>query len=155
MQETFRRFVDALEPIYQQLISMEPVALGFLPTWIPGSGIYLFSEGDRYLYVGRSRTLRKRLQLHARDSSGQGQAAFAFRLAREQTGFTDASYQPEGSRHDLELLPRFKVAFAAAKNRIRKMDIRFVEETDPTRQALLEIYVAVSLKTPYNDFDTH
>ena len=33
--------------------------------------------------------------------------------------------------------------------------IRFVEENDPVRQALLEIYAAVALKTPYNDFDTH
>jgi ankyrin repeat protein len=40
------------------------------------------------------------------------------------------------------------------------MCIRFVEETDPTRQAPLEIYVAeiyvaVVLKTLYNYFDTH
>jgi hypothetical protein len=35
------------------------------------------------------------------------------------------------------------------------MDLRFVEESDPTRQALLEIYVAVTLKTPFNDFDNH
>jgi hypothetical protein len=32
------------------------------------------------------------------------------------------------------------------------MDVRYVEETDPQRQALLEIYVAVVLETPYNDF---
>ena len=35
------------------------------------------------------------------------------------------------------------------------MDLRFVDEADPIRQALLEIYVAVVLGTPYNDFDTH
>jgi hypothetical protein len=35
------------------------------------------------------------------------------------------------------------------------MDLRFVEEWDPTRQALLEIYVSVFLRTKYNDFDTH
>jgi len=35
------------------------------------------------------------------------------------------------------------------------MDVRYVEETDPLRQALLEIYVSIVLKTPYNDFDTH
>ena len=35
------------------------------------------------------------------------------------------------------------------------MKIRFVEETDPVRQALLEIYVATVLETPYNDFDNH
>jgi hypothetical protein len=35
------------------------------------------------------------------------------------------------------------------------MDLRFVEESDPIRQALLEIYSARVLKTPYNDFDNH
>lgn len=31
----------------------------------------------------------------------------------------------------------------------------FVREDDPVKQALLEIYVSVVLKTSYNDFDTH
>ncbi len=35
------------------------------------------------------------------------------------------------------------------------MDLRFVEETDPFRQALLEMYAAIALKTPHNDFETH
>jgi hypothetical protein len=35
------------------------------------------------------------------------------------------------------------------------MDIRFIEESDPVRQALLEIYVASALQTPFNDFDNH
>ena len=35
------------------------------------------------------------------------------------------------------------------------MDIRFVEETDAVRQALLEIYVALALETTFNDFDNH
>jgi hypothetical protein len=35
------------------------------------------------------------------------------------------------------------------------MDLRFVEEADPTRQALLEIYAATVLETPFNDFENH
>jgi hypothetical protein len=35
------------------------------------------------------------------------------------------------------------------------MDLRFVEEADPFRQALLEIYTAVALKTPYNDLENY
>jgi hypothetical protein len=34
------------------------------------------------------------------------------------------------------------------------MQVRDVEERYPLRQALLEIYVAVVLKTPYNDFNS-
>ena len=49
----------------------------------------------------------------------------------------------------------FKAEFEAAKKQIRAMDYRFVEETDQSRQTLLEIYCAVVLSTPYNDFGTH
>ena len=49
----------------------------------------------------------------------------------------------------------FTAAFDSAKARIRNMDLRFVEENNPVRQALLEIYVAEVLGTPYNDFDNH
>jgi hypothetical protein len=35
------------------------------------------------------------------------------------------------------------------------MDVRYVEEIDPLKQALLEIYAAVSCGAKHNDFDTH
>jgi hypothetical protein len=35
------------------------------------------------------------------------------------------------------------------------MKLRYVEEPDPLRQALLEIYAATLLKTEFNDFETH
>jgi hypothetical protein len=35
------------------------------------------------------------------------------------------------------------------------MEVRFVEEADPLRQALLEVYAAVALQTPHNDFGDH
>lgn len=83
-------------------------------------------------------------------------AAFAFRLAREATGSLVATYKKgEGSRSHLMEDEAFVGAFVAAKERIRAMDLRYVDEADPVRQALLEIYVSVVLATPYNDFDTH
>jgi hypothetical protein len=51
--------------------------------------------------------------------------------------------------------PVFAQAFVSAKERIRKMEYRYVEEADQNSQALLEIYCAVVLQTPYNDFNTH
>jgi hypothetical protein len=82
-------------------------------------------------------------------------AAFAFRLAREATGKLVATNKSKGSRaHMMEDLI-FKAAFDDAKARIRNMDVRFVAEPDPVRQMLLEVYAAVALGTPYNDFDTH
>ena len=47
------------------------------------------------------------------------------------------------------------MSFKEAKARVREMNLRFVEVKDPLKQALLEMYVAVVLKTDYNDFDTH
>jgi hypothetical protein len=83
-------------------------------------------------------------------------AAFAFRLAREATGFIKPSYKSGSeSRDGLMRNPVFLKAFMQAKDRIRKMDLRFVEEGDQKKQVLLEIYCAIALKAPYNDFNTH
>jgi hypothetical protein len=60
-----------------------------------------------------------------------------------------------GERANLCKHPIFVPAFVEAKRRVANMDIRYVEEADPVRQALLEIYVATSLGTPYNDFENH
>jgi hypothetical protein len=76
-------------------------------------------------------------------------------LARERTGRLEASYSKKDSRKALQEDPAFAAAFDEAKARIRKMDLRFVEEHDPLKQALLEIYVSIVLGTPYNDFNTH
>ena len=135
---------------------MAPVKPGSLPRHISTAGIYLLSEGDRHLYVGRSNNIRGRIERHCRLGATHRMAAFAFRLAREETGNIVASYKKgEGSRAGLMENEAFVHAFTAAKARIRAMDLRFVEESDPIRQTLLEVYVAVVLATPYNDFDTH
>ena len=68
---------------------------------------------------------------------------------------TTKCVETDGSRAALMKDDLFRAAFVKAKNRVRNMDLRWVEEPDPLRQALLEIYVAVVLKTPYNDFNTH
>lgn len=155
MNETFRRHVEALDPSFQALLSQAPATCEHLPRDIPRRGIYLFSESERPLYVGRSNRIRKRLQDHSRPSSGHNSASFAFRIAREVTGKMKATYSQKGSRAELENDPEFRLAFDAAKARVRAMEVRYVEETDPMRQALLEMYAALSLKTPYNDFDNH
>lgn len=152
MNDIFKRYVEQLHAKYEALMQMEPVSLGAVRKNIPSSGIYVFSEGGSHLYVGRSKRLRDRLRYH---SSSAKDAPFAFKLAREQTGNTKASYSSKGSREELLANPEFQAAFQAAKERIRRMQIRFVGEPDPTRQALLEIYATISLAAPYNDFDTH
>jgi hypothetical protein len=134
---------------------MEPVTVATLPREMPQAGIYLFSEADANLYVGRTNTIKNRLQNHCRPSSGHNSATFAFRLARQITGMTQATYTTRGSRSDLEQDPEFSLVFIEQKQRVRKMSVKFVSEPESMRQALLEMYVAVSLGTPHNDFDNH
>ena len=155
MNPRFKEIVESLDPKLKALVAMPPVTRDQLPQNMPKQGIYLFSEGQEHLYVGRSDNIRKRLGLHCRASSQHNQATFAFRIARGKTGRTDATYTVEGSRRALLSDSEFLEAFERSKQAIRAMDIRFVEEKDPTRQALLEIYAATALETKYNDFENH
>jgi predicted GIY-YIG superfamily endonuclease len=136
-------------------MQMSPVKLHALPKQLPHKCVYLFSEGDQTLYVGRTRRLRQRLRQHSLAGALHNQAVFAFRLARETTGKIVAAYSVKGSRAALSAEPIFAEAFTQAKARVRAMDLRFVEEPDPLRQALLEICVSIVLGTKYNDFETH
>ena len=155
MDQTFRELVESLEPKFQSLISMPPVRFSSLPSNLPERGIYLFSEGNEHLYIGRTNNLRKRLQNHCRLGGTHFTATFAFRIARETTGRTKATYTKAGSRSELCADPVFGPAFEASKRRVAEMDIRYVGEAGSTAQALLEIYAATVLRTKYNDFDNH
>lgn len=153
MNSKFRFYIEHLEPKFQALVSMETVKVTSLPASMPQAGVYVVYETGKPLYVGRTNRMKARLKYHSSERAND--APFAFRLAREATGRTKASYQKKESRGDLLSMPKFRKAFADAKARIRAMDIRFTEESDQVRQALLEIYIAVLLDAPYNDFKTH
>lgn len=154
MDSRFARYVENLHEKYEQLMAMEPVTMESPLHNTPEGGVYLFSEGGSHLYVGRSkRQLNKRLRGHIRKSAKD--SPLAFKLAREATGQTVTSYSGDHIREKLLSDPEFLKVYQDAKERIRRMNIRWVHEPEPTRQALLEIYVSVVLDTRYNDFDTH
>lgn len=155
MNPNFAQIIESFEPKLQSLKASSGCTPLEFSTMAPKAGIYVLFEGDVPLYVGRSNRLRERLSNHCRPKATYRMAAFAFRLAREKTGFTKATYTKAGSRKELMNDPRFVGAFDEAKARIRSMCVRYVEENRPTHQALLEIYVSVALQTKYNDFDTH
>jgi hypothetical protein len=146
----FAALVETLAPKLAHLLAVPSLTNGALPRGMPDCR-YLFTENGKHLYVGRSNDLRGRYGRHCRPGATDRQAAFAFQLAREATGRVVRSYkQDENSRKALMELPEFRDAFAAAKARIRRMEYRFVEETDQNCQALLEIYCSIVLGTPYN-----
>ena len=153
MDPKFAKLVETLAAKFDQMLAMTPVRHGSVLKTLPTKGVYLFSEGKKHLYVGRSNSLRKRFRGHFADPSG---AAFAFLLARKATG-KKRNYKKGsgGTRKELMQDPAFRAAFDAAKNWIKKMDYRCIEENDPTCQALLEIYCATVLGTEHNNFDNH
>jgi hypothetical protein len=152
MNKRFRDLVDGLESQCQTLLTMSPVIAQDVPNSTPVGGVYLFSEGSTHLYAGRTkRRITVRVRSHfstARD------CPFAWLLAREVTRKM-ATYTREGSRTALLADAAFKAEYERAKSRIRRMNVRYVYEPDPVRQALLEIYVALATEAKYNDFDTH
>lgn len=151
----FSQYVQSLTPLFQDLLSSHPVKYKDLPSKLPKRAIYLFSRGSKHLYVGRTNNLRSRLRGHCIPSATHYTATFAFRMAREKTGILKAAYSSKGSRANLCNDPVFGPAFIEAKKQVSEMDIRFIQVDDAITQALLEIYVAVELDAPYNDFENH
>lgn len=153
MDKKFKTLIEGLHKKYKSLISMAPVTVETLPDDCPVGGVYLFSENRIHLYAGRTkRKIKTRLKGHV---STAKDCPFAWHLAREKTGSTKATYKKVGSRNHLLAQSTFRKAYEDAKKRIKKMDVRFVGEPDPLKQALLEIYVAVVSGAKFNDFDTH
>ena len=122
-----------------------------IPTWT--TAVYLLSEDGRPIYVGRTRTLRRRLRQHVSTTSGRDSATFAFRLAKVDAA--RAGVAVKRTRKTLEADANFQQFFDAAKGRVAAMDVRYIVVDDPVEQALLEVYAAESLATPYNTFETH
>ena len=156
MDPAFAAYTDSLQPSFAKLLALPALTDGKIPIEAACPGIYLFSEGERHLYVGRTGNIRRRYDHHCAPGSSHRSAAFAFKLAREATDRKTPSYQKGAdSRDGLISDPVFLNVFKAAKARIRQMAFRWVEEQNPVRQALLEIYCTVVLNAHYNDFDNH
>lgn len=151
---TFDEYVAAMPKLLSDLRAMQPVLASSVPTDAPARGVYLLSESGKHLYVGRSNSMRKRIAQHRRPGSGAGQAALAMQMARKETG-RRATYKSEGSRADLMRDPDFSAAFQRAKERVHRMNVRYVEISEPMKQALFEMYAADALETPFNDWDNH
>ena len=153
MDPRFAQLTDTLAPKLDQLLAMAPLRYGELPMDMSEKGIYLFSDRRKHLYIGRSNVLRKRYYRHFNSRYG---ATFAFLLARKETGRLTRAYKKGAdSREGLLNDPAFAQAIRSAKLKMRDMHYRYVEEADQVRQTLLEVYCAVVLKTPFNDFGTH
>lgn len=153
MNPQFAALIESLNSKFELLMSMPPVTVDTAPKDTPKGGIYLFTSAGCHLYVGRTkRSIKDRLKDHV---STADDCPFAWHLARDATNNRIASYKSEGSRKHLLSQSSFRKAYESAKQDIRMMEVRYVGEPEPLKQALLEIYVAIATKARHNDFDTH
>jgi hypothetical protein len=74
-------------------------------------------------------------------------------IARRETNWP-VDYR-KGAREKMGTDLGFRDAFKRAKDQISEMEVRAVEEGDPVRQTLLEVYCAIAINAKYNDFCTH
>ena len=112
MNDRFKEYVESLPPLFNELMFMSPVKIENLPSKLPQECVYLFSEGGHHFYVGRSNRFRQRLRNHSTPSAKENQAAFAFRLAQEESG-----QKRIGSRRDMLENPKFAPASATGDGR--------------------------------------
>lgn len=118
---------------------------------MPARGVYLFSIGNDYFYVGRTNRLRQRHSEHCNGRNND--APFPFKMARQATGHSKA--KGGLTRKELEADADFAAAFLAAKAQVKTMDWRWVEIEDANTQAVFEVYATLALKARFNDFENH
>ncbi len=151
----FNKLMQGLPELLQRLEESEAFEVPNRKA-VPKSGVYVFYENNKPIYVGRSNNMKERLLQHGRRSSGHNQASFAFILAKEAMKVDGKGLRKEQiTRKELEGAPGFKQAFSRQKLRVRQMTIRLIGINDQTTQALFEIYASLALNTHYNDFSTH
>ena len=132
MNETFRQHVEALHPAYERLIASTPFKFADL--------------------AGQSISRTRRLPPDRRRAPT---------LCRTQRQHPQAPPEPLQDRRHASpgcvcvQARQGRLSFDAQKARLRAMYIRVVAEADGNRQALLEMYAAIALATPYNDFNNH
>lgn len=116
-------------------------------------GIYLFSDGERYRYVGQTRNLRTRLGQHTRPSGTHFSATLAFLMAVEEA--TLAGLDVKQARAVLQVNPSFEPLFARAKATVAGWDVQYVQVNDPNVRTVFEVYAHLALGTDLNSFETH
>jgi len=155
MNERFKNLTDKMPLLLQSLLKQPPIRIEDIGiTQVPQKGIYVFFEESKPIYVGRSNRLKQRLREHSQSSSDHFNATLAFRIAKNSDISTQMKKEKKTNQQMMENSD-FTEQFEAAKERISKAIIRFVEIEDQVEQAVFEIYAHLELRTELNDFDTH
>lgn len=139
--------MDALfKDLYQDFINSALVNKNNLPKY---SGIYVFYENKKPIYVGRANNIRKRIQWHTRKSSGSESASFAFNLAKgEYARKSDVAKK----RKELMQIEEFIEIFTKQKEILTNVEFRCISLENDILQTMFEPYLAAKLGTyPINN----
>jgi len=154
LNERFAKITDGMPLRLQELLDRPLVTVDDIGvTEVPQSGVYVFFEGEKAIYVGRSNRLKKRLREHSQRSSDHYSATLAFRIAKQK--FLNNNMVKRRTNKQLMEDSSFVQEFEAAKDRIAITKMRFIEIDDQIEQAMFEMYVHLTLNTELNDFSTH
>ncbi len=104
MDPEFAKLSESLMPLYEALRTMSPV--NNIPRIQKIRGVYLFTERDEHLYVGRSNNIRRRSKVHFSPGLRINDAPFAVLLARA-----------EGGKHREPKLAKHSAAVTASRRR--------------------------------------
>ncbi len=151
----YQELAARLPGLLEQLRTSRPLQRGPSDAIPVAPGVYLLSEGNVPVYVGQTRTLRRRLRQHGGPTSQHNQASFAFTIARRDAATAGIADLPR-SRAELADHPEFRAIFTRARERVAKMSVRFVAIPEPELRTIFEVYAAAALGTgEYNSFETH
>lgn len=122
-------------------------------------GVYVFYQGRKPMYVGRTDRMSLRLLQHGRSprsSSGRSGATFALILAKHKFKMAHSiehCLHGKDMTKALNACPEEKARlWRESTESVRKMLVRLVEVEHPVDQAVFEIYAHLRLKTPFNSF---
>lgn len=111
-------------------------------------GCYIFTEKDKPVYVGISRTVIQRVIQHVKGRTHYD-ASLAYRIATEH-------YPHTMRRNEIMIDEGFRKEFENAKERIRSMGVSYIEIENDLELYLFEAYCAMELDTfKWNTFRTH
>ena len=152
MNEELRSLLAQMEPLPLKL-KASPKETFATRTKIPDRGVYVFYEGEKALYVGRSNQIWERIRTHGRNGATHNQATFAFRLLAKEYSL-DIGHSAPANRS--QIAEEYAAEFREQKQRVRSMMIRAVAITDDTASYFFEAYAILALGTTgFNKFEPH
>ena len=120
---------------------------------LPYRGVYVFYEGEKALYVGRSNQIWKRIGTHGRESATHNQAFLALRLLAKEYNL-EIGHSALADRS--QIAGEYAAEFRGQKRRVRGMTVRAVAVTDDTASYFFEAYAILALgTTEFNKFEPH